>query len=213
MKSHVTLAAGMLLLLVACSQQSSDPNTDTETAVPEIRSLTAQKTRILYGGGDPAIITCDATGGNLSYVWEVDLGDIIPMNASRSVVSFNGTACCVGEIVITCTVSNSLGSTSQSIVITILEEQMQPEIIALQADKIEIRAGTAETTALVCYAIGGDLVYEWESDCGTLAVDPADPSEATLTASTTCIGDQIVRCTVSNGKGSDGKSLLIRVTE
>ena len=141
----------------------------------------------------------------------MDLGDIIPLNASHSKVSFNGAACCVGEKTITCTVSNSRGSVSKTIVITILEVIKQPEIISLESDKALIHADANETAALVCYAIGGHLKYAWQTDCAGLAYDPADSSRAILTAQSTCIGARTVTCTVSNEKGSDTKTVQITV--
>lgn len=213
MKSHLFLVPVLLLLLAGCSEESTSPDTNLETAAPQIVSLSAEKTQILYGGQDPTVLTCNATGGNLKYVWEVDLGDIIPLNSDRSKVSFNGSACCVGEKVITCTVSNSLGSASKSITITILEVVNQPEILVLEADKTEIHAGTGESAALVCYAIGGNLKYAWQSDCGAVTVDPADNSKATLTASAECKGTRTVTCTVSNEKGSAVQTLQINVTD
>ena len=85
----------ILILLIGCKTNSTSPNKVASSA-PSILSITAEKTQILYGG-DPAIITCNATGGNLKYVWQVDLGDIIPMNSEHSMVSFSGAACCVGD--------------------------------------------------------------------------------------------------------------------
>ncbi len=211
MKSQLLLLSSLFLILLGCSEESTNPNTDAETSVPEIRSLTAEKTQILYGGQDPAVITCDATGGNLTYVWEVDLGDIIPMNASRSKVSFNGSACCVGEKVITCTVSNAKGSASRSIVITILEVVNPPEIIALEADRTEIHEG--EAASLVCYAIGGNLKYAWASDCGALTIDANDNSKATMAATAECRGTRTVTCTVSNEKGTDVKTMQISIAD
>ena len=213
MKSHLLLFPFMLVLLAGCSEESTSPDTNLETAAPQIVSLSAEKTQILFGGQDPAIITCSATGGNLKYVWEVDLGDIIPLNSDRSKVSFNGSACCVGEKVITCTVSNSLGSVSKSITITILEVVYQPEILVLEADKTEIHAGTGESSALVCYAIGGNLKYAWQNDCGSVTVDPADNSKATLTASAECKGARTVTCTVSNEKGTAVQTMQINVVD
>lgn len=213
MKTNILLIPVILAFLAGCSQDSTGPNGDPETGAPVIRSLSAEKTQILYGGQDPAVLTCDATGGNLKYVWAVDLGDIIPMNASHSKVSFNGSACCVGDKVITCTVSNSLGSASKSITITILETVNAPEIIALESDKTEIHAGAGEKASLVCYAIGGSLKYDWKSDGGSLTVDPSDNSKASLTATAGSTGMRTVTCTVSNEKGSDVKTLQISVAD
>lgn len=213
MKISSILLAGFLVFVLGCSQDSTGPGGDLETAAPEIRSLTAEKMQILYGGKDPAIITCDATGGNLTFKWEVDLGDIIPLNSSRSKVSFNGSACCVGEKIITCTVSNSKGSVSKSITITILEDVTLPEILVIEADKSEIHAGSNENASFVCYALGGNLSYNWQSDCGELTVDKNDKFKATFVASPQCKGMRTVTCTVSNEKGTAVGTAQIAVVD
>ena len=212
MKNILYCIPALFLLVIGCSQKSTNPDDGSlETGPPSIVSLTAEKTQILYGGQDVAVLNCSATGGNLKYVWQVDLGDIIPLNSTHSKVSFNGAACCVGEKTITCTVSNSQGSVSKSIIITILEAINPPEIISLEVDKTQISAGTNESASFVCYAIGGHLQYLWETDCGSLTLNPADSSKATLKATTDCIGTRIIRCTVTNEKGNDAKTVQITV--
>ncbi len=211
MNKTLLLLPAFLMLMLGCSEESTGPGTDVETGPPKIQSIAAEKLQILYGGQDPTVLTCNATGGNLKYVWEVDLGDIIPLNTDHSKVSFNGSACCIGEKTITCTVSNSLGSDAKSIVITILEVINVPEIIALESDKTQISAGSGESAALVCYAIGGNLTYAWSADCGEVTVDPNDASRATLAATTDCVGPRTVTCRVSNEKGEDVKSLQITI--
>ncbi|MFA6571413.1 MAG: hypothetical protein WCT77_09265 [Bacteroidota bacterium] len=201
----------LLLILIGCSKNNSNPINGGETTAPKIVSLTAEKTQIIYGGQDPAIITCNATGGNLNYVWQVDLGDIIPMNTDHSKVSFNGAACCVGDKIITCTVSNDKGTDTKNIVITILEEIKQPEILLLESDKTQINSSTNESANLVCNAIGGNLKYTWEADCGNLVLNPADSSKASYTAGTGCLGVKTIKCTVSNNKGTDFKTVQITV--
>jgi hypothetical protein len=213
-RTSLTALPFLLLSIFGCSQKSTDPNNiDAETGPPVIVNLTAEKNQILYGGQDPAIITCTATGGNLKYVWQVDLGDIIPMNSTHSKISFNGAACCVGDKTITCTVSNSKGSVSKAIVITILEVINTPEIISLESDKTQINAGTNETASLVCYAIGGHLKYAWETDCGDLTLNKTDSSKVTFAATTVCAGTRNITCTVSNEKGKTSKTLQITVNK
>ncbi len=212
MKNIILFLPVFLAIMIGCSPKSTNPTDPSiETGSPVITSLTAEKTQILYGGQDPAIITCNATGGNLKYVWEVDLGDIIPMNASRSKVSFNGAACCVGDKTIKCTVSNSKGSTSKTIIITILEVINPPEIISLESDKTQINSGTNETASFVCYAIGGHLKYTWETDCGNLVINNTDSSKATMTATAICVGTRSGTGRVSNEKGNDAKALQITI--
>ncbi len=118
MKRFIPIIALFALLSVACEEEPIEADTE----VPVIESITADKTTINYGGQDPAIITCNATGGSLSYLWEVDLGDIFPLNEDGSQVRFTRSECCLGEKYVKCTVENDKGSVTDTIVITIRDK-------------------------------------------------------------------------------------------
>lgn len=198
--------------VTGCSNNDNPAgNTDLETS-PEITKISADKTQILYGGNDLAILTCNASGGKLKYEWQVDLGDLIPLNSERSKVSFTGAECCVGEKIITCTVSNSKGSVSKSITLTILEVITQPEIITIESDKSELKSSTEESANIVCYAIGGNLKYDWKSDCGKILLNKEDNSKITYTSLVNdCFGIRTITCTVSNEKGTAEQTFQINV--
>ncbi|MBM2814767.1 MAG: Ig-like protein [Ignavibacteria bacterium] len=200
-----------MVILSGCQKNDGPTGNEPETA-PSIKSIDANKTQILYGGMDEAIITCNASGGNLKFVWQVDLGDLVPLNNERSKVSYTGAACCVGDKIITCTVSNSKGSVSKSITVTILEVIKQPEIITIESDKTEIQSGSAEKANIVCYAIGGNLKYAWKVvDCGDITVNESDNTKITYSAPQNCVGTKTIKCTVSNEKGSFSDSIQMTV--
>ena len=100
-------------------KKETEPESGIETSVPVIVSLSSDKDIIEFGGADPAIITCETTGGEISYEWEVDLGDIFVLNEDGSQVRFTGSECCIGEKVIKCTASNDKGSISETVIIFI----------------------------------------------------------------------------------------------
>lgn len=211
---NLILFAQTLLLIVAiigCSNNDSPTNNTVTETVPVINNIVADKNQILYGGSEQAVLTCNADGGNLKYVWQVDLGDLVPMNSEHSKVSFTGAACCVGEKTITCTVSNSKGSASKNIIITILEVIKVPEIISIESDKTELNSTSSEKANIVCYAIGGNLKYTWEADCGDITVNQTDNSKITYTASDKCIGTKNIKCTVTNEKGTVSQTYQIVV--
>jgi hypothetical protein len=106
-----------LAFFSSCDKEGTNSNLQTE--MPAIDSLTTNSTRITYGGDDPAILKCFATGGGLNYIWEVDLGDLFVLNNEGSEVQFTASPCCIGEKTITCTVANDQGKVSESIAITI----------------------------------------------------------------------------------------------
>jgi hypothetical protein len=198
----LSLAVISLCIIASCSNDNGPNNNTDIESIPIINSISADKTQIMFGGEEAAVLTCTAKGGNLKYIWQVDLGDLIPLNAERSKVSFSGAACCVGEKIITCTVSNNKGSVSDTIRINIIENITTPEIITIESEKPEINSSTEESTGLVCYALGGNLKYAWEADCGNVVVNQSDNSKITYTATAACIGNVNIKCTVTNDKGT-----------
>lgn len=109
-----------IFFLASCDKDDANLN-NANTVMPEIDSLTVSNNRIQAGSGEPAIFNCYATGGNLNYVWEVDLGDLFITNDEGSEAQFTASPCCVGDRTITCIVSNDKGEVSTSLDITITE--------------------------------------------------------------------------------------------
>jgi hypothetical protein len=108
-----------ILALVSFSSCEKEEANNINTELPAITSIDASNDRITAGADDFAILTCNATGGNLDYLWAVDLGDIIPLNESGSEVRYSGSSCCVGERIVYCTVSNDKGDATDNIIIYI----------------------------------------------------------------------------------------------
>lgn len=120
MKLRIITVLTILIVVASagCTKKNS-PEPDVNTTFPQILSLTADKDSIKAGGTEPAIITCIASGGNITFKWEVDLGDIFPLNEEGSQVRFTGSDCCLGEKYIKCTVSNDKGSVMDTALIYI----------------------------------------------------------------------------------------------
>jgi len=116
-----TLIALMIFASVITFSCKKEEQTiaDVETTTPVIHSLTSDKSSIKFGGEEPAIITCDASGGNCKYTWEVDLGDIFVLNEDGSQVRFTGSECCIGDKEIKCTVSNDKGEATEIVIVNI----------------------------------------------------------------------------------------------
>jgi len=118
LKTIAALIVPIIITFIACNKDKN-PEPEATTVLPKIVSLTADKYDIQYGGGDPATINCEATGGSIEFVWEVDLGDIFPLNEDGSQVRFTGSECCLGNKYIKCTAKNDKGSVTDTIVINI----------------------------------------------------------------------------------------------
>lgn len=115
-KRYAIVFIMLIVLSIGCKKENDPVEGDS---FPEIISLTADKYQIQVGGQDPAILTCEAAGGGLMYAWEVDLGDIFALNESGSQVRFTGSECCVGDKLIKCTVTNDLGSVTDTVIVHI----------------------------------------------------------------------------------------------
>ena len=94
---------------------------DAETTVPVIEKTFSFRDSIDFGG-DTTMLVVIATGGNLNYLWDVDLGDILPMEDGHQAI-FSGSECCVGQKNIKCTVSNDKGEVNATINVYIREPQ------------------------------------------------------------------------------------------
>ena len=116
--AYISIIIIAILSTTACKKET-EQEPGIETSVPEILSLTSDKDSIKFGGDDHATITCETTGGGISYEWEVDLGDIFVLNEDGSQVRFTGSECCIGEKIIKCTASNDKGSISETVIIFI----------------------------------------------------------------------------------------------
>ena len=117
----ITIVLAVLSLGFFSSCDKEDSNSNILTVIPVIDSLTTNNIRIQFGGDDPAILNCYATGGELNYIWEVDLGDLFTLNDDGSQVQYSASPCCIGEKTIFCTVSNDKGEATESVTITITE--------------------------------------------------------------------------------------------
>ena len=112
------IALAGILFLASCDKDKTSSNGD---AVPLIDSLTTNLTIMEFGSTKPGVLNCYATGGDLTYIWDVDLGDLFIINETGSQAQYSASPCCVGEKLISCTVSNNKGEVTESISITITE--------------------------------------------------------------------------------------------
>jgi len=107
-----------VMLMSSCEEEKiTDPTAVVSS--PEIVNLSATKDIVQFGGHDPIEITCEATGGGLTYNWYVDLGDLIPISEDRSVMEFTASDCCIGDKFIMCTVENTMGTVTDTLEIFI----------------------------------------------------------------------------------------------
>ena len=120
MKAYTYLfALAGILFLGSCDKEEITYNTNNIT--PIIDSLTTSMSNMTFGSTEGAVLECYATGGDLTYIWEVDLGDLFITNGSGSQAQYSASPCCIGKKVVSCTVSNNKGELTESIMVIIIE--------------------------------------------------------------------------------------------
>lgn len=116
--TYLFVLAG-LLIIGSCDKDTNSYN--ASNTIPTIDSLTTSMSEITFGSTTPAVLECYATGGDLTYTWEVDLGELFTTNDSGSQAQYTASPCCMGKKVVSCTVSNNIGELTESIMVTITE--------------------------------------------------------------------------------------------
>lgn len=66
-----------------------------------------------------------------------------------------------------------------------------------------------DTTTIICYATGIDLIYAWECDHGNFN---GSGTQIKYAAGECCVGLNTITCTVSNHLGQVSKNVQIEVT-
>ena len=108
--------AVIIMMSSACEKEPTEDENPDNPLAPKIVRITSDKMSIVSGPEDPATIICEATGDNLEYLWEVDLGDItVPTGSDGSIIKFTAADCCEGDREVKCKVSNEHGSVNSSI--------------------------------------------------------------------------------------------------
>ena len=93
----------------------------------------------------------------------------------------------------------------------------EKDVIQDTTDQITIDSLTAtyytvkawDTTTIMCYASGQNLVYSWECDHGNFN---GGGTQIKYAAGECCVGINTILCTVSNETGQVSESIQIEVT-
>ena len=72
---------------------------------------------------------------------------------------------------------------------------------------------TKADTCKVFVNADGNLEYTWEVDLGDIFPLKSDNSQVRFSGSPCCIGKKLIKCTVTNDKGSDTKNIEIFILE
>ena len=97
-----------LFFFLSCKKET-EPDPETQTPL-EFISLTSGVDTLSFG--ETTKLKAVATGEELSYVWIADQGDII---GSGDEVNYAPSACTIGDVLISCEVSDNTDSETKEI--------------------------------------------------------------------------------------------------
>lgn len=101
------LAIVLPIIIISCQKDYIEDFNDIETESIVFEGITAS--RDSANMFDTIILTAVAKGENLQYKWQRAKGTLIPFNNDPSKAYFWGCPTCIGDITVSCTVSNESG--------------------------------------------------------------------------------------------------------
>ena len=103
----IILSMILPILIISCQKDYIEDFDDVETESIVFEGITAS--RDSANMFDTIILTAVAKGENLQYKWQRAKGTLIPFNDNPSKAYFWGCPTCIGDITVSCTVSNESG--------------------------------------------------------------------------------------------------------
>mgnify|MGYP003828580107 FL=1 len=100
----------------SCDRNDDDIQISPDSYISYFESLTAEKDTI--SRGESTTITAKVAGNKISYIWTASKGPVI---GEGSQVIYLSSACCHGNVTITCEARAKNGSESKSLIITVLK--------------------------------------------------------------------------------------------
>lgn len=86
---------------------------DKPTETIEFSGITASRdTACMF---DTIVLTANAKGDNLKYIWQRGKGSIVPVKGEPDKVYFWGCQTCCGDITVSCTVVNEYGAYTKDV--------------------------------------------------------------------------------------------------
>lgn len=101
------LAIVLPIIIISCQKDYIEDFNDIETESIVFEGITAS--RDSANMFDTIILTAVAKGENLQYKWQRAKGTLIAFNDDPSKAYFWGCPTCIGDITVSCTVSNENG--------------------------------------------------------------------------------------------------------
>jgi len=104
------------LMNYSCDRNDDDIQISPDSYITYFESLTAEKDTI--SRGESTTITAKVAGKKITYIWTASEGPVI---GEGSQVIYLSSACCYGNVKITCEARAKNGSESKSLIITVLK--------------------------------------------------------------------------------------------
>lgn len=107
----------LVISLAACKKEEQKPNVQPSANL-SLDSITTTKKHIAVW--EEILITAHAKGENLKYQWRTNHGSMLGRDSAT--VKYWGCNTCVGLNTVECTVTNSFGSVSDTIMIQVYQK-------------------------------------------------------------------------------------------
>ncbi len=102
-------------LLTNCQEAFFEEYADIETERISFDGITASRDSACMF--DTIVLSAHASGDNLNYKWQRTRGSLVPLPDDPSKAYFWGCQTCVGDLTVTCTVSNEHGQYTKDVTV------------------------------------------------------------------------------------------------
>ncbi|QCE40547.1 PKD domain-containing protein [Psychroserpens sp. NJDZ02] len=160
----------------------------------------------------------DADGDSVTYLWTVDNADVILGTITSEEVSINTTGVAGGTtFVLTVTVSDGNGGTSNDYIVITLDEtgdpsNTDPTVVIDQGDYFNIAEETTDTAfhATAADADGDTVTYLWTVDNASVLLGSTTSEDVSINTAGVAAGTTfILTVTVSDGNGGTATDFII----
>lgn len=103
------------LLFTSCQDDYIEDYDDIETELITFEGITASRDSACMF--DTIVLSAQASGENLDYKWQRARGSLVQLPEDPSKAYFWGCVTCVGDLTVTCTVSNEHGQYTKDVTV------------------------------------------------------------------------------------------------
>ncbi|WPV65127.1 PKD domain-containing protein [Chitinophaga sp. LS1] len=183
-------------------------NTASSTISPPVAAVASSSLTITLPTNSTTLDGSTSTGTITTYAWTQTSGPSTATLSSTSTAKITASNLVAGTYVFKLTVSNSAGSSSQTV--TVVVNPATP-VAAVAAFSITLTLPTNSTTLDGSSSTGTITSYTWAQTSGPSTATLSSTSTAKITASNLIAGTYVFTLTVKNTTGSSSKTVTVVV--